>query len=79
MPMGDFHFSNLSTSKGVAKHPITRAIINKLNHLAGLEQSISLTFIDCIDLAEGKLVEVRDEEVVNQNEIRHEEDDCIYQ
>lgn len=50
-------------SDWVACHPITKTIINKLNHLAGLAQDGTQCFIDCSDLQAGMEVEIPDEEM----------------
>jgi len=44
----------------VREHPITRAVINKLNHLAGLEQSRTECFSYCLELERGNPIVIAD-------------------
>jgi hypothetical protein len=50
-------------SDWVAAHPITKCIVNKLNHLAGLAQDGTQCFIDCSDLSGGMSCEIPEEEL----------------
>lgn len=40
------------------KHPVVRAVLNKLNQLANLQQSQTMCFCHCQDLADGKDISV---------------------